>query len=277
MVSTDLDAKYDLLNQKLRSLGKVVVAYSGGVDSAFLLKAAVDALGAEAVLAIIGVSPSLARSQYSQAMDLAQWIGARVIEVPMDELSDERYTANRADRCFHCKSHLYQRLLQVGREHGHEVVLCGTNFDDQEDYRPGNQAAEAAGVRSPLMEAGLTKADIRRLSSRLGLPASDRPASPCLASRIAYGLSVTEQRLGQVEQAEEFLRSLGLKEFRVRHHDVVARIEVRPDDLARVIAPEVRPRIVERLKGLGFKYIAVDLQGFRSGSLNETLPNPQRQ
>ncbi len=275
MISTDLDTKYDLLNRKLRSLGKVVVAYSGGVDSAFLLKAAVDALGAEAVLAIIGVSASLARSQYSQAMDLARGIGARVIESPMEELSDERYTANRADRCFHCKSHLYQRLLQVGREHGYEVVLCGTNFDDQEDYRPGNQAAEAAGVLSPLMEAGLTKADIRQLSSRLGLPDSDRPASPCLASRIAYGLQVTEQRLGQVEQAEEFLRSLGLKEFRVRHHDVVARIEVRPDDLARVIAPEVRPRIVEHLKGLGFRYVAVDLQGFRSGSLNETLPNPQ--
>jgi uncharacterized protein len=276
MISTDLDTKYDLLNRKLRSLGKVVVAYSGGVDSAFLLKAAVDALGAEAVLAIIGVSASLARSQYSQAMDLARGIGARLIEVPMDEMSDERYTANQADRCFHCKSHLYQRLLQVGGEQGYEHVLCGTNFDDQEDYRPGNRAAEAAGVRSPLMEAGLTKADIRQLSSRLGLPDSDRPASPCLASRIAYGLQVTEQRLGQVERAEEFLRSLGLKEFRVRHHDVVARIEVRPDDLARVIAPEVRLRIVEYLKSLGFRYVAVDLQGFRSGSLNETLCNPQR-
>jgi uncharacterized protein len=276
MTMMDLDSKYDALTTHLKALQKVVIAYSGGVDSTFLLKAAVDTLGKDSVLAILGVSASLARSQYAQAMDLARGIGATVIEVPLDELADGRYAANLADRCFHCKSHLYARLAEVGREHGFGHVVCGTNFDDQDDYRPGNRAAEAAGVESPLMQAQLTKADIRQLSRRMGLSSADRPSSPCLASRIAYGLPVTEERLGQVEQAEDFLRSLGLKEFRVRHHDLVARIEVRPDDLAQVIAPEARVRIVERLKALGFKYVTVDLQGFRSGSLNETLSEEEK-
>lgn len=267
----DLNAKYQDLQKILRGLGRVVVAYSGGVDSTFLLKAAVDTVGTDNVLAVIGVSPSLARSQHDQAIDLAHRIGARLMEVPIDELADDRYAANQADRCFHCKTHLYKTLRQMAVQQGFEHVVCGSNLDDQNDYRPGHQAAEAYGVQSPLMQAGLTKADIRQLSRDMGLSTADIPASPCLASRIVYGLEVTEQRLRQVEEAEDLLRSLGLKEFRVRHHDTIARIEVRPEDLAKVMMEPLRSQILDRLKSIGFKYVTVDLQGFRSGSLNEAI------
>jgi uncharacterized protein len=272
----DLDSKYVSLSKALEGLGRVMVAYSGGVDSTFLLKAAVDALGAENVLACIGVSASLAKSQYEQAIECAKIIGAQVQEVQVDELSDDNYAANKADRCFHCKSHLYSLLKDIADERGFNCVICGSNLDDQDDFRPGNRAAKVFGVRSPLMEAGLTKEDIRELSRQMNLPTADVPASPCLASRIIYGLEVTEQRLKQIEQAEDFLRSLGLVEFRVRHHETVARIEVHPDDMGKVTAGPNRSKIVEKLKSLGFKYVTVDLQGFRSGSLNVMLTEEEK-
>jgi len=267
----DLQERYTDLQERLRSLGRVLVAFSGGVDSTFLLKVSLDTLGADHVLAAICVSPSLARSQHERAIDLARQMGARLIQVPVHELDDERYKANQKDRCFHCKTHLYQTLLQVAARHGVKHVVCGANLDDQDDYRPGHQAGAALGVECPLMQAGLTKAHIRRLSRDLGLATADLPASPCLASRIAYGLEVTEERLRQVEEAEAFLWSEGLAEFRVRHHDTLARIEVRPQDLARVIAEPLRSRLVDRLRALGFKYVSLDLQGFRSGSMNEAI------
>jgi uncharacterized protein len=271
-----VDRKYKLLEQILNGLGKVVVAYSGGVDSTFLLKAAVDTLGAENVLACIGVSASLAKSQHEQAIECGRIIGAKVDEVIVDEVSDSQYAANKADRCFHCKSHLYGILNDIARERGFNCVICGSNLDDKDDFRPGNRAAEVFGVRSPLMEAGLTKEDIRQLSRGMNLPTADVPASPCLASRISYGLEVTEQRLKQIEQAEDFLRTLGLVEFRVRHHDTVARIEVHAKDLAKVTAEPNRSTIVEKLKSIGFKYVTVDLQGFRSGSLNVMLTEQEK-
>ena len=269
--------KYNLLQQILKDLQKVVVAYSGGVDSTFLLKAAVDTLGPENVIACIGISPSLAKSQYKQALKNAEKIGINVEEIQMDEVLDSKYSANNPDRCFHCKSHLYSTLRNIGEAKGFNNIICGCNFDDMDDFRPGNKAAETHDVRSPLMEAKMTKADIRNMSRKLDLPTADVPASPCLASRVTYGLQVTEQRLKQVEQAEDFLRKLGFVEFRVRHHDTIARIEVKPEDLEKVAIEPNRAKIVEKLKSLGFKYVTVDLQGFRSGSLNELLTEDQKQ
>ena len=269
--------KYNLLQQILKNLHKVVVAYSGGVDSTFLLKAAVDTLGSENVLACIGISSSLAKSQYNRAIECARIIGARVEEVEVQEVFDTKYSANNPDRCFHCKSHLYTVLQNIAREKGFDNVVCGCNFDDKDDFRPGNKAAKIYGVRSPLMKAQMTKDDIRNMSRKLNLPTADIPASPCLASRVMYGLEVTEQRLKQVEEAEDFLRKLGFVEFRVRHHDTIARIEVQPEDMEKVTTEPERYKIIEKLKSLGFKYITVDLQGFRSGSLNELLTKDQKQ
>jgi uncharacterized protein len=268
--------KYNSLRKILEKLRKVVVAYSGGVDSTFLLKAAVDTLGSENVLACIGVSSSLAKSQYNQAVECAKIIGVRVEEVEVQEVFDTKYSANNPDRCFHCKSHLYTVLQNIAREKGFNNVICGCNFDDMDDFRPGNKAASLYGVLSPLMEARMTKDDIRNMSRELNLPTADIPASPCLASRVTYGLEVTEQRLKQVEEAEDFLRKLGFVEFRVRHHDMIARIEVRPEDMEKITTEPGRQKIVEKLKSIGFKYITVDLQGFRSGSLNELLTKDQK-
>ena len=272
----NLQEKHNSLQEILKKLGKVVVAYSGGVDSTFLLKAAVDTLGAENVLACIGISPSLAKSQYSQAIECAKTIGVKVQEVSVDELSDSGYAANKADRCFHCKSHLYQILNGIAKQQNFGHVVCGCNFDDKDDFRPGNRAAKVFGVGCPLMEAQLTKDDIRQLSRRMNLPTADVPASPCLASRLSYGLEITQERLKQIEQAEDFLRTLGLVEFRVRHHDTVARIEVNPQDIAKITTEPARSRVVDKIKSLGFKFVTVDLQGFRSGSLNEPLSEEEK-
>jgi uncharacterized protein len=270
-----VNQKYEQLQGILRGLKQVVVAYSGGVDSTFLLKAAIETLGKDKVLACIGVSPSLARSQYDQAMDNARAMGAEVQEVTIEELDDQAYAANKADRCFHCKSHLYSVLKKIGMQAGYGVVICGSNYDDKDDYRPGNQAAHKLKIGSPLMEAQLSKADIRALSRDMNLATADVPASPCLASRMAYGLEITADRLNQVEKSEDLLRSLGFVEFRVRHHDTLARIEVTEKDMPRLM--EYQGRVTEYIKTLGFTYVTMDLQGFRSGSLNETLSRQQKQ
>jgi uncharacterized protein len=271
-----LEDKYTKLKKSLAELGRVVVAYSGGVDSTFLLKTAVDVLGAENVLACIGISPSLGKSQYKQAVKNAKDIGATLRTIKLNEMADPKFASNKADRCFHCKSHLYGLLTNVAKEKNFDYVICGSNLDDQDDFRPGNRAAEVFGVRCPLIEAKLTKNDIRELSRQMNLSTAEMPASPCLASRISYGLEITEKRLKQIEQAEDFLRSLGLVEFRVRHHDTIARIEVNAKDIAKVTAGPIRSKVVEKLKALGFKFVTIDLQGFRSGSLNEQLSDEEK-
>ena len=273
----NLSEKYDLLQEIFKDFGKVVVAYSGGVDSTFLLKAAVDTLGTENVLACISAGPSEPRSQLQNAKNLAAQIGATLQTIETNELDDPQFTANKADRCFHCKSHLCQVLLDIAKEHSFENVIFGTNYDDLDDFRPGNRAMKVFGIRCPLAEAKLTKDDIRQLSRRMNLPTADMPASPCLASRISYGLEVTEKRLKQIEEAEDFLRTLGLVEFRVRHHDTIARIEVNPQDIEKITAEPLRCQIVDKMKSLGFKFVTVDLQGFRSGSLNEPLSEEEKQ
>ena len=272
----NLQQKNQTLQEILTDLGKVIVAYSGGVDSAFLLKAAVDTLGADNVLACISAGASEPSHQVARAAALAQDIGVALRTVETGELEDPNFVVNQADRCFHCKSHLCRTLLEMAREEGYRHVVFGTNYDDLDDFRPGNRAITNLGVRAPLAEAGLTKDEIRQLSRQLGLPTADIPSSPCLASRISYGLEVTAQRLKQVDEAEAFLRDLGFVEFRVRHHDQVARIEVPPDEIDKIVTEPLRSTVVEKLKALGFRFVAVDLQGFRSGSLNESLSDEQK-
>jgi uncharacterized protein len=272
----NLQQKHNSLQEILSKLSKVVVAYSGGVDSTFLLKAAVDALGTENVLACISAGVAEPSNQLKRAAEQAKSIGAELEVIETGELDDPDFTANKADRCFHCKSHICRILLDIAKERGFEHVVFGTNYDDLDDFRPGNRAMKVFGIRSPLAEARLTKDDIRQLSRQMNLPTADLPSSPCLASRIAYGIEVTEQRLKQVDEAEEFLRKLGFVEFRVRHHDTIARIEVGLQDIERISAEPLRSKIVEKMKSLGFKFVAVDLQGFRSGSLNEPLSEEEK-
>ena len=273
----NVQEKYNSLKEILKKLGRVVIAYSGGVDSTFLMKVAVDTLGAENVLACISVGPSEPAKCLQRATQVAKMIGAELQAIEANELADPNFTANRADRCFHCKSHLCKVLLDIAKERGFEHVVFGTNYDDLDDFRPGNRAMKIFGIRLPLAEAKLTKNDIRQLSREIKLPTADLPASPCLASRIAYGIEVTEQRLRQIDEAEEFLRKLGLLEFRVRHHDTIARIEVHPQDIERIAAAPLRSQVVDKIKSLGFKFVTVDLQGFRSGSLNEPLSDQEKQ
>jgi len=268
--------KYDSLQQIIKDLGRVVIAYSGGVDSTFLLKVAADTLGEENVIACIAAGPALPKTQYERAVETAKDFGVHIETIGQTELADTKYSANKADRCFHCKSHLFKILKDIAKNKGFGYVLCGSNVDDRKDYRPGSKAVKAFDVRCPLADAELTKQDIRALSRQLNLTTADNPASPCLASRISYGLEITADRLNQIEQAEEFLRKLGFVEFRLRHHGKLARIEVHAEDIEKITAGPVRGKIVDKLRALGFTFVTVDLQGFRSGSLNEMLTDEQK-
>ncbi|MBI3050292.1 MAG: ATP-dependent sacrificial sulfur transferase LarE [Acidobacteria bacterium] len=256
------------LHELLGSYGSVVVAFSGGVDSAYLAWAATQVLG-PAALCITADSPSYPDHHRQLALAVAREFGLRHEFIRTAEIERAEYRANPVDRCYYCKQELYGVLTQLAAARGFAVVVDGSNADDRSDYRPGRRAAREFGVRSPLDEAGLTKPDIRELSRRAGLPTWDEPASACLSSRIPYDSEVTPGKLRMIERAEAVLRELGFRVCRVRHHDSLARIEIGGDELARALEPEVRERIVEALRAIGYQHVTIDLQGYRMGSLNE--------
>jgi uncharacterized protein len=268
---SDIEPKRDRLLDLIRSCESCAVAFSAGVDSTVVAKAAQLALG-ESAVAVTGTSASLAAGELDEAKDLAERIGIRHVVISTDEFANPSYTQNAPDRCYHCKSELYTQLDGLAEKLGVEVVLNGANIDDAGDYRPGMKAADEHHVRSPLAECEFTKADVRALAKQWDLPISDKPATPCLSSRVAYGEEVTPERLAMIDRAEQFLKSKGFREVRVRYHrGDVARIEVPATELEKLVEPKLREALVGYFRELGFRFVALDLEGFRSGSLNAVV------
>jgi uncharacterized protein len=269
--STTLEQRYETLIRIVRELGSLVVGFSGGADSALLLKVAVDQLGDRA-LAVTAVSASYPERDRKEAIELAAGIGAAHLLVDSHEFEDPGYVANAPNRCFFCKRELFDILQATARERGFAAVAYGAITDDLGDFRPGMDAARAAGARAPLLEAGMSKLDVREMSRRLGLRTWDRPASACLSSRIPHGSAIDVAQLKRVELAEDYLIAAGFRQVRVRAHGEVARIECAPDDLPRLVEPAFRTLLADRLKEIGFRYVTVDLEGYRTGSLNPVRP-----
>jgi uncharacterized protein len=269
LAGDELAQKEQRLNAWLVARGSVLIGFSGGVDSTYLACVAVEALGREQMLAVIGRSASYPTVQWESARAIADRFGVPVLEVATDELTDPRYAANPSNRCYFCKTELWSRLVPIARDRGLAFVVDGTNADDERDFRPGARAAREHGVESPLATIGFTKAEIRARSRARGLPTWDQPSSPCLASRIPYGTAVTPDRLLRIERAEQALRALGIEgDLRVRLHDELARVELAPTELARWLAPDNSERLRVAVMAAGFDRVTIDLRGFRSGSLN---------
>ena len=271
MVATQAGRKLDRLIEVIGATGGAVVAYSGGIDSTLVAAASVRALGDRAI-AVTAVSPSLAPGEAEDAKRVAEQLGIRHRTVRTHETERPAYLANGTDRCYHCKTELYDVLARVAEERDFPVVVSGANLDDLGDFRPGLVAAAEHGVRHPLVEVAMTKSDVREAARELAIPTWDKPASACLASRIPFGVRISVDELSKVGRAERLVKDLGFRQCRVRAHGEVARIEVEPADVARLADPDVRERVVEGLRALGYRYVTLDLQGFRSGSMNPQTP-----
>jgi len=269
-ISSELQAKRAALQERLSGAGKLLVAFSGGVDSSYLAWAAKQALG-DRTLAVTAVSPSYPRDHRDMAERVVADFGIPHKFIDTREMESAAYRRNAPDRCYHCKSELFDRMKIVREQLGFESVAYGVNTDDTGDFRPGHRAADERGVLSPFLEVGMSKQDIRDLSRDVGLPTADLPSSACLSSRLPYGTEVTTERLSQVEEGERRLRSLGFMQVRLRHHGELARVEVEPSELPKALAPAMASEIAKAIKPLGFKYVSLDLEGYRTGSLNEVL------
>jgi uncharacterized protein len=269
-LTPELDTKYAALRDLLRDMGQVVIGYSGGVDSTLVLKVAHDVLGENAV-AVTGDSEAFPQGEVDAALEVAEAMGVTVTRVRTHELANPHFAVNNPNRCYHCKTELFTELRTVAEERGIPWILDGSHSDDGRpgDHRPGMRAAAERGVRSPLREAGMTKADVRALALHLGIPNWDKPSFACLSSRFPYGTEITAPLLAKLDACEKYLRELGFRQFRVRHHDTIARIEVEPADIVRVV--ELREKINARFKEIGYTYVALDLEGYRSGKMNDTL------
>jgi uncharacterized protein len=269
-IPSELQAKRDALHERLAASGRLLVAFSGGVDSSYLAWAAREALGPDA-LAVTAVSPSYPADHRAMAERIVADFGIPHRFIETREMESEAYRRNAPDRCYHCKSELFEQLGRLRGELGFEAVAYGVNTDDTGDFRPGHRAADERGVLSPFLDVALSKREIRELSREVGLPTADLPASACLSSRLPYGTEVTEERLRQVEQGEARLRALGFAQVRLRHHGQLARVEVEPSELPRALDPSMARAIVDAIKPLGFQFVSLDLEGYRTGSLNEVL------
>ena len=264
-----LEKKYALLKDNLAELGSAVIAFSGGVDSTFLLLTARDVLGADKIIALTATSPTYPSHEFNESVRLAKQLGVNQVVVDSNELEIPGFADNPPQRCYHCKKELFDICLGKAKDLGYREVLDGSNLDDLDDYRPGRQAATELKVRSPLLEAELTKDDIRELSRKNGLSTADKQPFACLASRFPYGTRITAERLQQIDRCESFMRKKGFHTFRVRYHGETARIEVALDELPKIIEDKMRSRLLSEFKAAGFTYISLDLQGYRTGSMNE--------